>query len=177
MIRDALLKVVGGHDLSEKEMGQVMTQIMDGQTDPILLGAFLTGLRIKGEKVDEIIGAAKVMREKAVTLDISIDPILDTCGTGGDGGNTFNISTAAAFVVAGAGITVAKHGNRAVSSRSQIRCEVSTLISPSTTRWNSTNEMRPAMRVRISCASMAPSASAPQSSHCMFRKGYIKASR
>lgn len=118
MIREALRKVVDGHDLSEKEMGEVMMQIMDGETDPILLGAFLTALRIKGEKVDEIVGAAKVMREKAVALTLSADPILDTCGTGGDGGNTFNISTATAFLVAGAGITVAKHGNRAVSSRS-----------------------------------------------------------
>ena len=118
MIQDALRKVVDGHDLSEKEMSGVMNRVMDGEADPVLLGAFLTALRIKGEKVAEIIGAAKVMRQKAVTLTISADPILDTCGTGGDGGNTFNISTAAAFLVAGMGITVAKHGNKAVSSRS-----------------------------------------------------------
>lgn len=118
MIRDLLRRVVDGHDLSEKEMIQVMTQIMNGEADPVFLSAFLTALRIKGENVSEIVGAAKVMREKTVHLSISADPILDTCGTGGDGGNTFNISTAAAFLVAGAGITVAKHGNKAVSSRS-----------------------------------------------------------
>ncbi|MEC7641784.1 MAG: anthranilate phosphoribosyltransferase [Nitrospinota bacterium] len=118
MITEALLKVVEGHDLSEQEMGEVMMRIMEGEADPISLGAFLTALRIKGENVNEIVGAAKVMRKKAVILTVSADPILDTCGTGGDGGNTFNISTAAAFLVSGAGITVAKHGNRAVSSRS-----------------------------------------------------------
>jgi len=118
MIANALRKVMEGHDLSGEEMGEVMARIMDGGADPIELGAFLTALRIKGESVAEIAGAAQVMRQRAVTLAVSADPILDTCGTGGDAAGTFNISTAAAFVVAGSGITVAKHGNRAVSSRS-----------------------------------------------------------
>jgi anthranilate phosphoribosyltransferase len=116
-IQDALHKVVERQDLTEDEMISVMTQVMEGESSPTLLSAFLTALRMKGECVAEIVGAAKVMREKAEKLNITADKIVDTCGTGGDGGSTFNISTASAFVVAGAGITVAKHGNRAVSSQ------------------------------------------------------------
>jgi len=116
--QDILHKVVDGIDLSEEEMVSVMTQVMEGKVDRSLLGAFLTALRIKGETVEEISGAAQVMREKAEPLNIPVEGIVDTCGTGGDGADTFNISTTAAFVVAGAGIPVAKHGNRAVSSRS-----------------------------------------------------------
>jgi anthranilate phosphoribosyltransferase len=116
-IQDALHKIVERQDLTENEMVSVMTQIMQGESSPTLLAAFLTALKMKGECVAEIVGAAKVMREKAEKLEISADKIVDTCGTGGDGGSTFNISTASAFVVAGAGITVAKHGNRAVSSK------------------------------------------------------------
>jgi anthranilate phosphoribosyltransferase len=118
MIPKALKKIIERQDLPEAEMGQVMTQIMEGQADPALLGAFLTGLRMKGETVQEIVGAAKVMRNKAEKISVYADKVLDTCGTGGDGADTFNISTASAFVAAGAGITVAKHGNKAVSSRS-----------------------------------------------------------
>ncbi len=116
--QDILHKVVDGHDLTEEEMMSIMTQIMEGKVDRSLLGAFLTALRMKGETVAEISGAAKVMREKAEPLNIPVAGVVDTCGTGGDGADTFNISTTAAFVVAGAGIPVAKHGNRAVSSRS-----------------------------------------------------------
>lgn len=116
--QDILRKVVEGHDLPEEEMVSIMTQIMEGKVDRSLLGAFLTALRMKGETVAEISGAARVMREKAVPLNISVEGVVDTCGTGGDGADTFNISTTTAFVVAGAGIPVAKHGNRAVSSRS-----------------------------------------------------------
>jgi len=116
-IQDALHKVVERQDLTEDEMTSVMTQIMQGESSPTLLAAFLTALKMKGECVAEIVGAAKVMRAKAEKLSVSSDKIVDTCGTGGDGGSTFNISTASAFVVAGAGITVAKHGNRAVSSQ------------------------------------------------------------
>ena len=117
-IQEALKKVLDKVDLKEEEMISVMTEIMEGKVEDCQLGAFLTALRMKGETVEEITGAARVMREKAELLKVKADPIVDTCGTGGDGANTFNISTAAAFVVAGCGITVAKHGNRAVSSRS-----------------------------------------------------------
>ncbi len=116
--QDILHKVVGGQDLSEAEMKSIMTQVMEGKVDRSLLGAFLTALHMKGETVAEISGAARVMREKAEPLNIPVKGVVDTCGTGGDGADTFNISTTAAFVVAGAGIPVAKHGNRAVSSRS-----------------------------------------------------------
>jgi len=116
--QDILHKVVDGIDLSEEEMVSIMTQIMEGKVDRSLLGAFLTALRMKGETVAEISGAARVMREKAEPLNIPVKGVVDTGGTGGDGADTFNISTTSAFVVAGAGIPVAKHGNRAVSSRS-----------------------------------------------------------
>ena len=117
-IQEALKKVLDKFNLKEEEMILVMTQVMEGKVEDSQLGAFLTALRMKGETVEEITGAAKVMRDKAEKIKVSKDPIIDTCGTGGDGANTFNISTAAAFVVAGCDISVAKHGNRAVSSRS-----------------------------------------------------------
>ncbi len=130
MIKEAIHKVVDKIDLEEIEMIEVMNEIMTGDATPAQIGAFITALRMKGETVDEIVGAAKVMREKALKIpvddvevdldrdDINIDreTILDTCGTGGDGTLTFNVSTATAFVVASAGIRVAKHGNRSVSS-------------------------------------------------------------
>ena len=117
-IKEALSKVIDKVDLTKDEMVSVMTQIMEGLVESSQLGAFLTALRMKGESISEIVGAARVMRNKAERLKLTADYIVDTCGTGGDGADTFNISTAAAFVVAGSGITVAKHGNRAVSSRS-----------------------------------------------------------
>jgi len=117
-IQEALNKVIDKRDLTKDEMVSIMTQIMEGQVESSQLGAFLTALRMKGESISEIVGAAQVMRNKAERLKLTADYIVDTCGTGGDGADTFNISTAAAFVVAGSGITVAKHGNRAVSSRS-----------------------------------------------------------
>ncbi len=118
MIKEAIGKVVKGADLTEKEMIQVMNEVMGGTASPAQIAAFITALRLKGETVDEITGAARVMREKATTIDVDATNIVDTCGTGGDETGTFNISTAAAFVVAGCGITVAKHGNRSVSSKS-----------------------------------------------------------
>ncbi|MBI4389533.1 MAG: anthranilate phosphoribosyltransferase [Nitrospinae bacterium] len=117
-IQSALHKILQGQGLSEEEMMEAMDEIMEGQAGEASIAAFLTALRMKGETVAEIVGAAKVMRRKAETLDITADPVVDTCGTGGDRSGTFNISTTAAFVVAGAGIAVAKHGNRAVSSAS-----------------------------------------------------------
>lgn len=116
MISEAIGKVVEGNNLSESEMIEVMNQIMGGEATPAQIGSFITALRVKGETVEEVTGAARVMREKAVKINTNSPMVVDTCGTGGDGANTFNISTTAAFVVAGAGITVAKHGNRSVSS-------------------------------------------------------------
>jgi anthranilate phosphoribosyltransferase len=116
MIKEAILMFVEGQSLTIKQAEQVMEEIMNGQATPAQFGAFVTSLRLKGETVDEIVGMAKIMRAKAIRLDID-DQLVDTCGTGGDASGTFNISTAAAFVVAGAGLKVAKHGNRAMSSQ------------------------------------------------------------
>jgi anthranilate phosphoribosyltransferase len=118
MIREALAKLVDRRDLTRPEMALAMAQIADGGATPAQVGAFLVALRLKGETVDEIAGAAQVMRERVDKVRVARPIFVDTCGTGGDNQNTFNISTAAAFAVAGAGLTVAKHGNRAVSSRS-----------------------------------------------------------
>ncbi len=117
MIKDAIAKVVKGSDLTEEEMHSVMDEVMTGGASPAQIGSFITALRMKGETVEEITGAARVMREKATKVECPGEAV-DTCGTGGDESMTFNISTAAAFVVAGSGIRVAKHGNRSVSSKS-----------------------------------------------------------
>jgi anthranilate phosphoribosyltransferase len=117
MIQQAIANLVQGRDLSRAESVAVMNEIADGGATPAQVGAFLAALRLKGETVDEIAGAAEVMRARAEKIHVGKDVFVDTCGTGGDGQNTFNISTTAAFVVAGAGVTVAKHGNRSVSSR------------------------------------------------------------
>jgi len=117
-IREAIDKMVNHTDLSEAETIEVMNQIMTGEATPLQVAAFLTALRMKGETVGEITGAARVMREKAHRVDVGSKTVLDTCGTGGDQKGTFNISTTSAFVVAGAGVPVAKHGNRSVSSQS-----------------------------------------------------------
>ncbi len=118
MIQQAIQKLVESKSLTRQEMAQVMTEIADSGATPAQAGALLAALRLKGETVDEIAGAAEVMRARVDRVRVEGDVFVDTCGTGGDGRNTFNISTTAAFVVAGAGVTVAKHGNRAVSSRS-----------------------------------------------------------
>ena len=117
MIREAIEQLVNKQDLTLDGAGQVMEEIMTGEATPAQLGAFLTALRLKGETPDEIAGMARVMQEKANRV-VHPGPLLDTCGTGGDSSGSFNVSTAAAFVAAGAGATVAKHGNRAASSQS-----------------------------------------------------------
>ena len=117
MIKEAINILVQGIDLSEAEMAECMKEIMEGKTTDAQIGAFLTALRIKGETVDEITGAVRIMREKVAAIKGPAG-VLDTCGTGGDMSHTFNISTAAAVVVAACGVPVAKHGNRSVSSRS-----------------------------------------------------------
>jgi len=117
-IQNALQQVMDSKDLTEAEMREVMLQIMTGQATDAQIGGFLVGLRMKGETVDEITGAVRVMRELATPVSIHSENLVDTCGTGGDGANTFNISTTSAFVVAAAGGRVAKHGNRSVSSSS-----------------------------------------------------------
>lgn len=130
MIKKAIAKVVEREDLTEAEMIDVMDQIMSGEATPAQVGAFVTALRMKGETVDEITGAARVMRDRATRIRVSdrvldidrdeinldLESILDTCGTGGSGTNTFNVSTTVAFVVSACGVKVAKHGNRSVSS-------------------------------------------------------------
>ena len=117
-IREAIEKLVNRDSLSEAATVDVMNQIMTGEATPLQVAAFLTALRMKGETVEEITGAARVMRAKAHRVQVGSKNVLDTCGTGGDQKGTFNISTTSAFVVAGAGIDVAKHGNRSVSSQS-----------------------------------------------------------
>ncbi|MCK5534624.1 anthranilate phosphoribosyltransferase [bacterium] len=117
MIKEAIANLVEQKNLSETEIQEVMKEIMEGAATPAQIAAFITALRVKGETVEEITGCAKVMRTKAQKINIDGKTIVDTCGTGGDRKGTFNISTAAAFVVAGVGsLAVAKHGNRSVSS-------------------------------------------------------------
>lgn len=117
-VREALRKVVDGQMLTEKESEKVLNEIIDGNATSAQIGALLTALKIRGETVEEITGFARVMRQKATKVIVKNSTLVDMCGTGGDGLGTFNISTTAAFIVAGAGITVAKHGNHSVSSLS-----------------------------------------------------------
>src|SRR5215475_16033869 len=117
MIKDAIAKLADRISLTEKEAEEVMAEIMDGMAKPAQVAAYLMGLRLKGETVDEIAGSVQAMRARAVRIPVGDPNVVDTCGTGGDGAHTFNISTTTAFVVAGAGVPVAKHGNRAASSK------------------------------------------------------------
>jgi anthranilate phosphoribosyltransferase len=119
MLQPFLHKIDAREDLSAAEAHDAMLVILNGQATTPQISAFLIGLRTKGETAEELLGFARAMREKSATIDVGLDsePLLDTCGTGGDGGATFNISTVAAFVVAGAGVRVAKHGNRSFSSQ------------------------------------------------------------
>ncbi len=119
MLREILTKVADRQDLTEPEAGEAMGLIMEGKVPPTQIASLLTALRMKGETVSEITGFARTMRDKAVPIRPGNgECVVDTCGTGGDGSGTFNISTAVSFVAAGGGLTVAKHGNRSVSSRS-----------------------------------------------------------
>jgi len=117
VIKEAIEALIAGRSLTFEQSAGTMEEIMSGEVTPAQFGAFVTALRLKGETVDEIAGLARTMRAKAVPVTVS-GSLVDTCGTGGDGLSTFNISTTAAFVVAGAGLKVAKHGNRAMSSQS-----------------------------------------------------------
>lgn len=116
MMREVIGKVVAGKNLAADEAARAVRAVMEGKATPAQIGGFLTALRVKGETMEEIYGAALAMREKAVPICRGRKGLLDTCGTGGDGSNTFNISTTAAFILAAAGVPVAKHGNRAISS-------------------------------------------------------------
>jgi len=118
MISQAIAQILDGRSLSAEEAEHVMDEIMAGQATPAQIAGFLIALRAKGETVAEITGCARAMRRAATRVEPSSPDLIDTCGTGGDGAGTFNISTTTAFVVAGAGLRVAKHGNRSVSSRS-----------------------------------------------------------
>ena len=116
MIQEVIQRLIVGQDLGRKEARAVMNQIMSGGATDSQIGAFLVALRIKGETVDEIAGCAQAMRENVTPIKTSRTDLIDTCGTGGDGSGTFNISTTVAFVACGAGLAVAKHGNRSISS-------------------------------------------------------------
>ena len=117
MIKEAIAKLIEKHHLTIAEASKVMEEIMSGHAGHMHIASYLTALRMKGESVDEITGSAMIMRKNAILIRTKHKNAIDTCGTGGDKSDTFNVSTIAAFVVAGAGIPVAKHGNRAVSSR------------------------------------------------------------
>ncbi|MFO7716697.1 anthranilate phosphoribosyltransferase [Desulfosarcina sp.] len=117
MFKKHLASIIGRTDLSAAQMAEMMSEIFDGKTTDAQVGAMMAALATKGETVEELAGAARAMRKKAHRIQAATTPVVDTCGTGGDGLKTFNISTTTAFVVAGCGVTVAKHGNRSVSSR------------------------------------------------------------
>ena len=117
MLKDALAALAAKKDLTADEAASAMGEIMDGSATPAQIASFLTALRLKGETVDEITGCARAMRQRSVKIDPGPGVVLDTCGTGGDGLGTFNISTVSAFVVAACGVKVAKHGNRAATSK------------------------------------------------------------
>ena len=120
-IKSAIAEVINGRDVTMEQAESAMNAIMNGEATPAQIGSYLTALRMKGETVDEIAGSARAMRAHVIAVDVAVasgTKLVDTCGTGGDGKHTFNISTTAAFVVAGSGAKVAKHGNRAASSKS-----------------------------------------------------------
>ncbi len=117
MFRDYLSQIIQGQDLSASQMADMMNTVLTGKATEAQIGAMMAALATKGETFEELAGAARAMRKNARRIQATGSPVVDTCGTGGDGTHTFNISTTTAFVVAGAGVTVAKHGNRSVSSK------------------------------------------------------------
>jgi anthranilate phosphoribosyltransferase len=117
MFRERLNRIIQGKDLSQSEMADMMNTVLTGNATEAQIGAMMAALATKGETFEELAGAATAMRQNARRIQAVGSPVVDTCGTGGDGAHTFNISTVTAFVVAGAGVTVAKHGNRSVSSK------------------------------------------------------------
>jgi len=117
MLKDAIARAMAAQPLTADEAAQAMGEIMDGAASPALIAAYVTALRMKGETVDEITGSARAMRQRMLRVEAGAETVLDTCGTGGDGTGTFNISTLAAIVCAACGVRVAKHGNRAASSK------------------------------------------------------------
>jgi len=117
MFTEKLKKLTGRQDLDASEMAQMISEIFSGRLTDAQIGAFMAALATKGETYEELAGAATAMRRKAIRLETPSNTVVDTCGTGGDGARTFNISTTTAFVVAGCGVTVAKHGNRSISSQ------------------------------------------------------------
>lgn len=117
MLNEFIATLVDGNDLTREQASAAMHTLMSGEATPAQIGGFLVALRMKGETVDEITGLASTMREMATRVETSRRPLVDTCGTGGDHSGTFNISTTAAFVVAGCGVAVAKHGNRSATSK------------------------------------------------------------
>jgi len=139
MTLDLLHTVTGGRSLTEQQAESAMRALLAGESTPVLTAAFLTALRMKGETVDELTGFAWAMRAASTPLPIdpAVRPLLDTCGTGGGGKGTFNISTVTAIVVAGAGVTVAKHGNRSISSQ----CGSADLLEAFGVRTNVTPEI------------------------------------
>jgi len=133
-IREALSRVIERRDLTADEMASVVGEIMDGQATQAQVGSLLAALRMKGETVEEVVGAARAMRSRMTRVEFAGDPMIDLCGTGGDGSRSINVSTIAAFVVAGAGVAVPKHGNRAQSSQSGAHDVIEALgLNPATT--------------------------------------------
>lgn len=118
MLKDLLNKVIDGDNLTELEINECLTEIMEGDVSGSVIGSFLTALKIKGESIEEITGGARTLRHKCTPINFDNLYTLDTCGTGGDNSGSFNISTAVAFVAASAGIAVVKHGNRSITSKS-----------------------------------------------------------
>ena len=183
MLKDALYKVVTGQDLTEGEMVAAMEAIMEGQATEAQIGAFITALRMKGETVVEITAAAKVMRAKGtripmgdnlVDLDrdeinVEWETIVDTCGTGGDATQTFNVSTTTAFVAAGAGLRVAKHGNRAVSTRPSTTwtapCPSPRALNSRSTATTPSPRSRSTWASASACTPAAPSGFSPKSAN------------